>query len=55
VELALLSALPESADPCGENGEFHTFVYDGPMFRRPLAIGTGEVRAVDGFIYTDLL
>ena len=52
---ALLSALPESADPCGENGEFHTFVYDGPMFRRPLAIETGEVRNVDGFIYTDLL
>ena len=41
--------------PCGENGEFHTFVYDGPMFRQPLAIETGEVRNVDGFIYTDLL
>jgi diphthamide synthase (EF-2-diphthine--ammonia ligase) len=52
---ALLSALPESADPCGENGEFHTFVYDGPMFRQPLAIATGEVRDVNGFIYTDLL
>jgi uncharacterized protein (TIGR00290 family) len=54
-DCALLSALPESADPCGENGEFHTFVYDGPMFRQPLAIATGEVRNVDGFIYTDLL
>jgi uncharacterized protein (TIGR00290 family) len=52
---ALLSDLPESADPCGENGEFHTFVYDGPMFRRPLAIESGEVRNVNGFIYTDLL
>ena len=52
---ALLSALPPSADPCGENGEFHTFVYDGPMFRQPLAIETGEVRNVEGFIYTDLL
>src|ERR1019366_4074630 len=52
---ALLSALPESADPCGENGEFHTFAYDGPMFRQSLAIETGEVRNVDGFIYTDLL
>jgi uncharacterized protein (TIGR00290 family) len=52
---ALLSALPQSADPCGENGEFHTFVYDGPMFRRPLAIETGEVHKADGFIYTDLL
>ena len=47
--------LPAGIDPCGENGEFHTFVYDGPMFRRPLAIDTGEVRSVDGFIYTDLL
>ncbi|MEO8595207.1 MAG: ATP-binding protein [Candidatus Solibacter sp.] len=52
---ALLAALPSTADPCGENGEFHTFVYAGPMFRRPLAIESGEVRNVDGFIYTDLL
>lgn len=51
----LLSALPESADPCGENGEFHTFVYAGPMFHHPLAIESGEVRNVDGFIYTDLI
>jgi uncharacterized protein (TIGR00290 family) len=52
---ALLSVLPPSADPCGENGEFHTFVYDGPMFSRPLCIESGEVRNVDGFIYADLL
>ena len=52
---SLLAALPQSADPCGENGEFHTFVYDGPMFHRPIVIETGEVRSVDGFIYTDLL
>jgi uncharacterized protein (TIGR00290 family) len=52
---ALLSDLPAAADPCGENGEFHSFVYAGPMFRRPLAIQSGEVRNVDGFIYTDLL
>ena len=51
----LLAALPESADPCGENGEFHTFVYDGPMFFEPLAVAAGEVRNVDGFIYTDLV
>ena len=51
----LLAALPASADPCGENGEFHSFVYDGPMFRQPLAIESGEVRNVDGFVYTDLL
>ena len=52
---ALLSDLPATADPCGENGEFHSFVYAGPMFRRPLVIQSGEVRNVDGFIYTDLL
>ena len=52
---ALLADLPPAADPCGENGEFHSFVYDGPMFRRPIPIGTGEVRNVEGFIYTDLL
>ena len=52
---ALLADLPETADPCGENGEFHSFVYDGPMFREPVPIEAGEVRNVDGFIYTDLL
>jgi len=52
---ALLADLPATADPCGENGEFHSFVYAGPMFREPIAIETGEVRNVDGFIYTDLL
>jgi uncharacterized protein (TIGR00290 family) len=52
---ALLSTLPPSADPCGENGEFHTFVYAGPMFQHPLAIQAGESRNVDGFLYTDLM
>ena len=52
---ALLADLPPTADPCGENGEFHTFVYDGPMFREPIPIEAGEMRNVDGFIYTDLL
>jgi diphthamide synthase (EF-2-diphthine--ammonia ligase) len=51
----LLTDLPASTDPCGENGEFHSFVYAGPMFRAPIAIETGEVRNVDGFIYMDLL
>jgi uncharacterized protein (TIGR00290 family) len=54
-DLKLLADLPESADPCGENGEFHTFVYDAPVFRAPLAIRTGEVRDVNGFVYADLL
>ena len=51
---ALLADLPASIDPCGENGEFHTFAYDGPMFTRPLAIQTGEQHNAGGFIYTDL-
>ncbi|RQM64883.1 adenine nucleotide alpha hydrolase [Aeromonas enteropelogenes] len=52
---ALLATLPEGVDPCGENGEFHTLAYDGPMFRRPLAIRVGETVERDGFIFTDLL
>jgi uncharacterized protein (TIGR00290 family) len=51
---ALLADLPPTADPCGENGEFHSFVYDGPMFRQPIEIEAGEVRNYEGFIYTDL-
>ena len=46
--------LPPHADPCGENGEFHTFVYDGPIFRQAVAIRTGEVVDRDGFIFCDL-
>ncbi|MGD0500760.1 MAG: ATP-binding protein [Bryobacteraceae bacterium] len=52
---ALLAELPERVDPCGENGEFHTFVCDGPMFRAPVEVEAGEIRAVDQFVYADLL
>jgi len=52
---ALLADLPASADPCGENGEFHTFAYAGPMFRAPIPIETGEIRTVERFVYADLL
>jgi uncharacterized protein (TIGR00290 family) len=52
---ALLNDLPPSVDPCGENGEFHTFAYDGPMFRSPIAIAGGETRDIGGFVYADLL
>jgi uncharacterized protein (TIGR00290 family) len=52
---ALLKSLPPSADPCGENGEFHTFVYDGPMFDRPIATQRGEIVERDGFVFCDLL
>ncbi|MBS1854648.1 MAG: adenine nucleotide alpha hydrolase [Acidobacteria bacterium] len=53
-DASLLDALPSTADPCGENGEFHTFAYAGPMFRAPLAIETGERHAAGDFLYTDL-
>jgi uncharacterized protein (TIGR00290 family) len=51
----LLAELPPGADPCGENGEFHTFVYDGPVFDRPVPVARGEVVARDGFVFCDLL
>lgn len=51
----LLAELPASADPCGENGEFHTFVFAGPIFRRALKIRTGEAVRRDGFCFCDLL
>jgi uncharacterized protein (TIGR00290 family) len=47
--------LPAHADPCGENGEFHTFVFDGPIFKSPIHVRTGEVVNRDGFIFCDLL
>lgn len=51
----LVCELPDGTDPCGENGEFHTFVYDGPMFTRPVSFETGETVTRDGFVFTDLL
>ena len=53
-DAALLAALPASVDPCGENGEFHSFVYGGPMFRHALAVETGETVERDGFVFTDV-
>jgi diphthamide synthase (EF-2-diphthine--ammonia ligase) len=54
-DAALLRALPPTADPCGENGEFHTFVYDGPMFGAPIPTQRGLVVERDGFVFCDLL
>ena len=51
----LISALPEGCDPCGENGEFHSCVWDGPMFQHPLSIVKGEVVERDGFVFADVL
>ena len=50
----LLTELPPGVDPCGENGEFHTFVWAGPMFKRPLAVEPGEIVSRDGFVFCDL-
>ena len=49
----LLDTLPEQVDPCGENGEFHTFVYDSPSFTHPINIKQGETVERDGFVFTD--
>jgi uncharacterized protein (TIGR00290 family) len=46
--------LPPNGDPCGENGEFHTFVFDGPIFRWPIPVRTGEIVHRDGFVFCDL-
>jgi diphthamide synthase (EF-2-diphthine--ammonia ligase) len=54
-DAALLRELPVDVDPCGERGEFHTFAFDGPMFRRPIPIESGEIVERDGFVFADLL
>ena len=54
-DLPLLEALPSAIDPCGENGEFHTFVYESPVFSRRLAVRNGEVIERDGFVFADIL
>jgi uncharacterized protein (TIGR00290 family) len=51
----LLRALPLGIDPCGENGEFHSFVFDGPIFKRPVSVRVGEIVTRDGRYYADLL
>jgi uncharacterized protein (TIGR00290 family) len=50
----LLADLPPGVDPCGENGEFHTFVSAGPVFTEPIACVTGEIVERDGFVFCDL-
>jgi uncharacterized protein (TIGR00290 family) len=49
----LLHDLPSTVDPCGERGEFHSCVYDGPMFSHPVELEPGEIVNRDGFIYAD--
>lgn len=50
----LVAALPHGVDPCGENGEFHTCVYDGPMFSSALSLGLGETVTREPFAWADL-
>lgn len=54
-DAALLGELPAGCDPCGENGELHTFAWAGPMFRAPVPIARGPVEERGGFAYADLL
>ncbi len=53
-DAVLLRALPAGVDPCGENGEFHTFAYAGPMFRSQIAIKNGQRVEREGFVYSDM-
>lgn len=50
-----LKDLPSDIDPCGENGEFHTFIYDAPLFSEPINISIGEIINSDGFIFADIV
>lgn len=54
-DASLLKELPADIDPCGENGEFHTVVTEGPMFSSPIEISIGKTVTRDGFVFTDVL
>jgi len=53
-DAVFLAELPDNVDPCGENGEFHSFVYDAPDFRTPIDIAVGEIVTRDGFVFADI-
>ncbi|WP_293615089.1 adenine nucleotide alpha hydrolase [Porticoccus sp.] len=53
-DLDFLAKLPATVDPCGENGEFHSFAWSGPMFKWPIRVAVGETVIREGFVYTDL-
>ena len=54
-DAALLQQIPPQVDPCGENGEFHTVVTQGPMFCAPIGVSIGETVERDGFVFTDVI
>jgi uncharacterized protein (TIGR00290 family) len=53
-DASFLADLPASVDPCGERGEFHTFVWDAPGFSSPIDVAVGEVVERDGFVFADV-
>lgn len=55
LDASFFADLPPGVDPCGENGEFHTFVFDGPIFRSPIGVRAGDRVMRDGFCFCDLL
>ena len=55
IDEEFLSQLPSGVDPCGENGEFHTFVYDGPIFKKPIRFSRGQAVCRDSFWFCDLV
>jgi diphthamide synthase (EF-2-diphthine--ammonia ligase) len=55
LDASFFSDLPARVDPCGENGEFHTFAFDGPIFKAPIACRLGDKVLRDGFCFADLL
>lgn len=55
IDAALIRDLPPGVDPCGEYGEYHTFVYDGPIFKKPVRVKVGPIVMRDGRYYADLL
>ena len=52
---SFLADLPDGVDPCGENGEFHSFVWDAPGFSSPIHVAPGEIVARDGFVFADVV
>jgi uncharacterized protein (TIGR00290 family) len=54
-DASFVADLPEGVDPCGENGEFHSFAWDGPAFSSPISVEPGPIEERDGFVFSDLL
>lgn len=50
-----MAQLPANVDPCGENGEFHSFVFDGPVFKRRIQYMVGQIVLRDSFYFCDLI